>query len=356
MWERISRGDSLYFYRIRYRDFCNIDYVDKNIINIARKNQNFYILFDSSLEAYAYQNFVYLEQFIKNNRLENKVIFLSAHLNVEEEYELWCTHNNKNHNLKVVHYNGWMASTRRYITDTKLKFTDNKTDWFCCLNHRPHYHRIATLVYLDHCGLIERGIVTGHDRNYEDLSNNDPTNNFDEYLSYATEKIDPKYVPIIENQKSLTYRKLPLQYDITDLSDACQPYKMTNTIFDNSLINLVTETFYFNHWNYKTEHFITEKTIKAIMSKQIFIIVGPRGILARLHEMGIRTFSDYFDESYDDEPDSTRLFKAVDSLNYVMTHYSIEELNRLTHSIRLKNEKTYSKINFNINLYKKIRS
>ncbi len=64
--------------------------------------------------------------------------------------------------------------------------------------------------------------------------------------------------------------------------------------------------------------------------------------------MGIRTFSDVIDESYDDEPDSTRLFKAIESMNKAMNRYSLQELNDLTKSTRLKNYKTYMKLNFNI--------
>lgn len=66
--------------------------------------------------------------------------------------------------------------------------------------------------------------------------------------------------------------------------------------------------------------------------------------------MGIETFSDYIDESYDDAPDSIRMFKAIESLNTAMKTYSLDELSRLTEKIRKKNFKTYLKINFNINI------
>ncbi len=340
-----------YFYRVRFSDFSPITYVHRQLIEIAKSNNDFYIVFDQSLEAYAYKNFHFVNTFVKENKLENRVIFLSAHSEAEKEYEFWKKHNSEIHRFQVKTYNSWLTSTRRYFVDTHLDFSVEKTKWFCCLNHRPHHHRVSTLVYLDYLNLIEKGIVTGHDRNYEQrLENLDKYNYFENYINAATKKFRSEYADIIQLQHHKTKEKLPLVYDLEDIGNSCQPFKVTESIFNETLINLVTETFYFNHWNYNSEIFITEKTIKSILSKQIFIVVGPRGFLKKLRSMGIRTFSDVIDESYDDEPDSTRLFKAIESMNKAMNRYSLQELNDLTKSTRLKNYKTYMKLDFNINV------
>jgi hypothetical protein len=139
-------------------------------------------------------------------------------------------------------------------------------------------------------------------------------------------------------------------YDIHDLSDGCQPNNFNPDIYNHYLINLVTETYYLNHWNIASEMFITEKTIKPLMTNQIFIIIGPRGILKKLKEFGFKTFDKFFDESYDDLPDTVRVFKAVETLKHVMETYDLQELDEQTREIRKHNFELFKTIKFNINL------
>ena len=101
--------------------------------------------------------------------------------------------------------------------------------------------------------------------------------------------------------------------------------------------------------------FITEKTFKPIIANQVFIIIGPRGILKKLRSLGFKTFDKFFDESYDDLPDSIRLFKAIDTLNDVMSKYTIEELDLMTRGVREHNLKNLKKSKFNINLMRQLR-
>lgn len=354
VWER-KLSHVPYIYRVRFKDYHEVDYINDQIIELAKNYPNFYILLDDSLEAYVYHNFKFITEFIHKNNIQGKLIYMSAHSDVQTEYNSWCSNTNADPCIKIIHFNAWISSTRRYVHDLELDFSNTKSKWFCCLNHRPHGHRLSSIIYLDKLNLLDSGIVTGHDVNYENGINiTDPHNTYENHVRHAIRKLDPAYANIIESQKNITYEKLPLIYDINDVTQACQPYLMTPSIFNDTLINLVTETFYFNHWNHESELFITEKTMKAILAKQIFIIVGPRGILSKLKDMGFKTFGDYFDESYDLEPDSTRLFKAIDSLNYALNNYTLEQLDALSRPIREKNLKIYNKINFNINLCKTI--
>ena len=59
---------------------------------------------------------------------------------------------------------------------------------------------------------------------------------------------------------------------------------------------------------------LTEKTFKPICLKMPFIIVGTRGSLAYLRSYGFKTFSDVWDESYDDEPDDILRLERIASL------------------------------------------
>lgn len=66
------------------------------------------------------------------------------------------------------------------------------------------------------------------------------------------------------------------------------------SFYEKIAIDIVTETVY----NYRYPY-ISEKTLRPIACKRLFIIVGAPGTLALLHSKGFHTFSDVIDEGYD---------------------------------------------------------
>lgn len=69
----------------------------------------------------------------------------------------------------------------------------------------------------------------------------------------------------------------------------------------DSMVYIVTETVAQG----KRLH-LTEKTFRPICLQMPFVLVGTRGSLAYLRSYGFRTFGDFWDESYDLEPDDDR--------------------------------------------------
>lgn len=65
-------------------------------------------------------------------------------------------------------------------------------------------------------------------------------------------------------------------------------------LYDKIAFDIVAETVY----NYPHPQ-ITEKTIRPIVSKRMFIIVGAPFTLQMLHNKGFKTFSPFINESYD---------------------------------------------------------
>lgn len=349
-WRLHHSKRSPYFYLIRYNNFSKVDNVPEKIIKIAKTYKRFYIVLNNSFEGYAYMNFQFIYDFVKEHGLEKKVVYLCGHYYTEQEYEHWCKINNLKSNYHVVSYNIFFDATRDGYLYRNTTFSVEKTKWFCCLNHRPHPHRLATVTYMDYLNILESGLVTCHDKSYEIGTPKTEYDSFDESIKYLKNIVEPKYYEILKNQSVKTKQKLPLVYDIHDLTNACQPLDFNPEIYDKYLINLVTETFYINHWNYYSEMFITEKTFKPILSNQIFIIIGPQGILKKLQEFGFRTFEEIFDESYDSLPDATRAFKAIETLRDVMSTYTISDLEMRTREIRAHNLEIFKKNKFNINL------
>lgn len=349
-WRSYHYKKTPYFYLISYKNFNKIDYIPEKIIKLAKKYKQFYIVLNNSFEGYAYMNFQFIYDFVKEHGLEKKIVYLCGHYYTEQEYDYWCKINNFKNTYHTVSYNVFFDSTRDGYIYGSTTFSVEKTKWFCCLNHRPHVHRLAAVTYMDYLDMLESGIVTCHDRPYEVGTPKTDYDPYDESIKYLKNIVEPKYYEILKTQSVKTKQKLPLVYDIHDLTNACQPMDFNPDIYNNYLINLVTETFYTNHWNYYSEMFITEKTFKPILSNQIFIIIGPRGILKKLQEFGFRTFGEFFDESYDSLPDSTRAFKAIETLKHVMCTYDISDLEMRTREIRAHNLEIFKKNKFNINL------
>lgn len=71
-------------------------------------------------------------------------------------------------------------------------------------------------------------------------------------------------------------------------------------------LDIVTETVFDYPYPY-----ISEKTLRPIACKRMFIILGPPHILKLLHSKGFETFDDFIDESYDNITCATERFHQV---------------------------------------------
>jgi hypothetical protein len=86
----------------------------------------------------------------------------------------------------------------------------------------------------------------------------------------------------------------PLLDDYTTIDDLKWPDSNKNKYFENFFISVITETT--AEYPYPM---ITEKIFKTILYAKPFMLVAPRNTLKVLQDYGFKTFSDYWDESYD---------------------------------------------------------
>lgn len=84
--------------------------------------------------------------------------------------------------------------------------------------------------------------------------------------------------------------------------------------YNDTKFSLISET---NDNN--IEVFMTEKIWKAIIAKHVFVVHGNLGYLEKLKALGFKTFTDCFDESYDQEEDKDKriekIIKTCDEVN-----------------------------------------
>jgi len=82
--------------------------------------------------------------------------------------------------------------------------------------------------------------------------------------------------------------------------------------YPNFLIDIVAET-----WIHGQSFYPTEKTIRPMLLKKPFIIMGSRDYLAYLRQLGFWTFEHFWDETYDGYSDRDRylhILQLIDSL------------------------------------------
>lgn len=91
-----------------------------------------------------------------------------------------------------------------------------------------------------------------------------------------------------------------------------------------SLLYLVTETVATGR-----RYHLTEKTFKPICLQMPFIIAGTQGSLRYLRGYGFKTFSDIWDESYDDEPDDILRLEKISTLLKSLDQLTVNDKNEL---------------------------
>ena len=117
---------------------------------------------------------------------------------------------------------------------------------------------------------------------------------------------------------------LPMEYDLNlDLAEPNKVSILTYALQELSYVQVVNESL----CHYNPNHmFVNEKTFKPIACLQPFIINGMPGTLKHLHELGFKTFSAWWDESYDQETDFGIRLEKIISVVDTLTKLSHEEL------------------------------
>jgi hypothetical protein len=99
------------------------------------------------------------------------------------------------------------------------------------------------------------------------------------------------------------------------------------TLHDHTCFSIVNETEINNYNN--TSMFFSEKILKPIINFQPFVVYGQCGINHALRELGYKLYDDYFDLSFDQEPNNIlrykKLLESITSLTKQLAAASIKE-------------------------------
>lgn len=291
-------------------------HIDFKLINLV-KRKNGYIFIDYSVEAYVEpRQLNALHSYFKHIHgiPLHKIIYLTGAVNAKQIYEEYCTHNNipdhPSERLSIIPY-----ASSEHIFTRNIEEQSSEPEYntetipkklLLMWNRRYRSHRLQLAALLEKNNLIDRSYLSLPDCHVET-----PTITFSEEIKrmdlvnqFAHMGLEQQHIDTLAN-------KLPLILDNEqDIVQMCSDRGNVNRpYYQNSLISLVTETNFYNK-----EVTLTEKSFKPLKEKHPFILVGVPGCLQGLRELGYKTFSEFWDESYDTITDPIPRMREIDRI------------------------------------------
>ena len=292
-------------------------HVPAHIIN-SIKHLNGYIIINHSIEAFmqpGYLDAMHSYFGAAHHIPLHKIIYLTGCINASEVYEEYCTMrgipNEPRYRLSIVTH---PTSFTSFVSNTEKDEPNYDTETvpeklFLMWNRRLRDHRIELAVNLERHDLVDRSLISFSDED-QDYPGRSSVHRFNTQRLQDIFNIDPTVT-----QKFIN--RLPLVLDgENNINQMCQDYgNATRSYYQQSLISIVTETNF-----YDREISLTEKSFKPSKEKHPFIIAGVKGVIKGMHELGFQTFSEFWDESYDniDDP-GERMRKIMEVVGYIGT-------------------------------------
>jgi hypothetical protein len=268
---------------------------------------------------------------VNDYNLSDRTYFLETNFNHKDDKNTLCWHfflEDAKNNLTTIYNNeqNQLGYTATPIQEDELD--GFRTKKFLSFNRQVDRRHRASLLY--------------------DYINNDFSDSYFSFLVYNT-KYEKLFQEGSEKDDLKKYQNyVPIELDtqlIENKHNFITGDALRKDLFLNSCIHLVTETSFVDN-----ELFISEKILKPILGYQPFILLGPYRYLNEIKKYGFKTFSEFWDESYDEIEDPTDRYRAVMKIVLELNSKSIEELNDLyqkTKNICIYNRKAFDTIQYN---------
>ena len=210
-----------------------------------------------------------------------------------------------NYNFKNAQVNTWMdwfvtstyfyKTINPYLLDTKLDYFGNKAKIFDVLLGCRRDHRTTVQNYIIAHKLESDVVMTYHQKWSQDLRLSNQYITEDEGVEYTDHPNHTiQWVKYYGHKMSMS-QVVPIK------------------IYNQTYYSLVAETNAVNEFN-----FYTEKIVKPILAKRLFIVTAGQNYLKNLRSFGFKTFANVIDESYDQESNNElRWQMALDQLEYL---------------------------------------
>lgn len=285
-------------------------HVSPHILHHVRAGKGFFLI-DLSVEAFVQDDHLMCMHSYFNDLHGfpmNKIIYLTGAMNAKDIYEEFCLRRNipnrPDQRMNLISYPSSLNVYARQLECGDLIEPDYNTEvvpekLFLCWNRRFRPHRTELALALDKAGLV--------DRSYYSMNDKDPEHPSMKFKNTIDIFSNPG-LQLTPEDAARFADKVPLVIDNhTNIVQMCEDKEMlARNYYTQSLVSIVTETNF--HANEVT---LTEKSFKPAKEKHPFILVGSKGAMKSLQSLGFRTFSEFWDESYDNISDPKMRMRAI---------------------------------------------
>lgn len=349
-FEKIKTYIDVNYYDIA--EFYNED--DRSNLTDFLKKENKILIFQSIRDYFPIDDLeLYLQDaqnfYIQNNKKNKIYVFLDLYKNIPDRLKkqysdvFRCIDSKFGHAHYVPHF----------AKDISVK-EKNFRYHFLSLNNRSTFTRLSLFLFFYRHKLLPKsnfsyiGAGNNDQSSFDDLINTGADFYLNEFLlSDQSNKIDPAEVKNI-----IPYRLSEIDYEnelesmpsgffknsgLIDVFGRDWTKTNSNKMYKSSIVQIVTESYDSDFQG----TFLTEKICRPIIGFQPFLLLGGRGSLAKLKEIGFKTFSDIFDESYDQMNLPLRfeyIFKEIKRLS----EYSLDDLKKLYQTVLPTLEHNYN--------------
>ena len=331
----LKNSSDIFIYPIKINDLLINLYYGKttllsNIsekIKIKKQKKNLYFLIEYLWEGEFYPQFFYTLYFeLTEHKIpKENVLLVTNTKNIKELHDNFILKNNFKDKIKVLHanacmngkYQDYINNNNTFVNDSILDVVSKRKNKTLILNRRLRAHRMCFLTLLANEDLLSE-TATSFDLDLNLYKE------WDEMMEYWMQVREPfndfKYIK--KFRKGFTplskVNKQILDYD--NIDGVIGLGHETPSLYKDTYFSIVTETLFFEE-----SEFVSEKTFKPISQLHPFVVLGSPNTLSYLHEYGFKTFSKWWDESYDTELDNTKRFIKVWEVSKSLIEKSDEE-------------------------------
>jgi hypothetical protein len=305
-----SQGLEIYLYEILHFDFgrkktCLIDLFDKTPGDLTYNDLKLhFVLNDDNLKDLYSLELESISKFVKSNNLTKVTVFTNENLTEEilqSKYKLF-----KIKTLDIL-CKGWRSNINKDIQLDSQTITNHF--WSGNWRYDSHRHLIAGFLVNE-----DTNLSFIHKKSINDLL---PKLWFD---FSAWEETNPIFYKKILTGLDNLYNKSPLSFDQLPMCPsrktvpACPSgFPLPVDSYIKSFCCILTES----KFAYPFPCF-SEKVTNAMLCGRPFILAAPPKTLKYLQSLGFKTFSNWWDESYDDETNhEKRLIKIFDLVEHI---------------------------------------
>lgn len=278
-------------------------------------------------------------------------IMLTSHYGIKQEIEKYYLTHYHNFDIKNDHMLIFESSYQMFQSPPKADPVDISVEKishaYMCLCGRQRVHRVLFLSALKDLGVLDQGLCSWHF--YKGYKLVHWFNRRINSIGYHNGKLKhgaPKHHLLEINPKTFINEDWPINDYFKNIFNRhhetfvgqkfihplikgdADEHRFNLPTISNSFLYVSTESAFLNPYPY-----ITEKTFKPILMKRPFVLVASVGSLAKLRELGFRTFGDYWNEDYDDIADpNVRIQKVLNIVQKICT-LSVAELQQLCYNM-----------------------